>query len=248
MKAARFSLRHRAKSRSMRSDIAPFLARIWATETMSLGTLANGFILGWSVGWPPGPINAEMIRRGLLPKERGGGFWGAWPIGLGACTGDFLWAFCVSLGAGCATQFDRDPARARHREPGFASVFGGEICSWCLADLPDTPLDRPRYHAGADGKAWRFFRRAAHRAVESMERWLLARRNRESANANDGRAPIPGYRGGGRTWCVDRDRRTLFSRETGCTPFARPEWQIATEAITAAVMAWFAIRLFLRFP
>ena len=67
---------------------------------MSLGTLANGFILGWSVGWPPGPINAEMIRRGLLPKERGGGFWGAWPIGLGACTGDFLWAFCVSLGAG----------------------------------------------------------------------------------------------------------------------------------------------------
>src|SRR5438874_2800923 len=100
MKAARFSLRHPAKSRSMRSDIAPFLAKIWATETMSLGTLANGFILGWSVGWPPGPINAEMIRRGLLPKERGGGFWGAWPIGLGACTGDFLWAFCVSLGAG----------------------------------------------------------------------------------------------------------------------------------------------------
>src|SRR5207302_5120620 len=74
--------------------------RIRATETMSLSTLVNGFILGWSVAWPPGPINAEMIRRGLLPKERGGGFWGAWPIGLGACTGDFLWAFCVSLGAG----------------------------------------------------------------------------------------------------------------------------------------------------
>src|SRR5438552_17878151 len=100
MKAARFSLRHPAKSRSMRSDIAPFLARIRATETMRLSTLVNGFILGWSVAWPPGPINAEMIRRGLLPKERGGGFWGAWPIGLGACTGDFLWAFCVSLGAG----------------------------------------------------------------------------------------------------------------------------------------------------
>src|SRR5438270_12808416 len=96
MNAARFSLRHRAKSRSIRSDIGPFLARIRATETMSLSALANGFILGW----PPEPINGEMIRRGLLPKERGGGFWGAWPIGLGACTGDFLWAFCVSLGAG----------------------------------------------------------------------------------------------------------------------------------------------------
>ena len=41
-----------------------------------------------------------MMWRGLLPKERGGGFWSAWPIGLGACTDDFIWAFCVSVGAG----------------------------------------------------------------------------------------------------------------------------------------------------
>src|SRR5437899_4006459 len=67
---------------------------------MTLSTLVNGYILGWSVAWPPGPINAEMIRRGLLPKDRGGGFWSAWPIGFGACTGDFIWAFCVSVGAG----------------------------------------------------------------------------------------------------------------------------------------------------
>jgi len=52
---------------------------------MTLSPLANGYILGWSVAWPPGPIDAEMIRRGLLPKDRGGGFWSAWPIGLGAC-------------------------------------------------------------------------------------------------------------------------------------------------------------------
>jgi threonine/homoserine/homoserine lactone efflux protein len=45
-------------------------------------------------------MNAEMIRRGLPPKDRGGGFWSAWPIGLGACTGDFIWAFGVSVGAG----------------------------------------------------------------------------------------------------------------------------------------------------
>lgn len=62
---------------------------------MTLRALANGYILGWSVAWPPGPINAEMIRRGLLPKDRGGGFWSAWPIGLGACTGDFIRAFGV---------------------------------------------------------------------------------------------------------------------------------------------------------
>jgi len=65
-----------------------------------LSTLLNGYILGWPAAWPPGPINAEMIRRGLLPKDRGSGFLSAWPIGLGACTGDFIWAFCASVGAG----------------------------------------------------------------------------------------------------------------------------------------------------
>ena|SRR5438067_10695869 len=67
---------------------------------MTLSALANGYILGWSVAWPPGPINAEMVRRGLLPENRGGGFWTAWPTGLGACTADFICAFAVSVGAG----------------------------------------------------------------------------------------------------------------------------------------------------
>lgn len=62
---------------------------------MLASPLLKGFLLGWSVAWPPGPINAEMIRRGL---ERG--FLPAWAVGLGACTGDFLWAVAVSLGAG----------------------------------------------------------------------------------------------------------------------------------------------------
>ena len=57
--------------------------------------LLKGFLLGWSVAWPPGPINAQMMQRGL---ERG--FWPAWSLGLGACTGDFGWAVAVSLGAG----------------------------------------------------------------------------------------------------------------------------------------------------
>src|SRR3954468_18028568 len=64
--------------------------------------LLNGFLLGWSVSWPPGPVNTEMIRRGLRPKKEGGGFWPAWIVGIGACVGDFTWAFGVSLGAGAA--------------------------------------------------------------------------------------------------------------------------------------------------
>jgi threonine/homoserine/homoserine lactone efflux protein len=65
-----------------------------------MSILLNGFVLGWSVAWPPGPVNAEMIRRGLLPREEGRGFWETWSVGLGACTGDFVWAFAVAAGAG----------------------------------------------------------------------------------------------------------------------------------------------------
>src|SRR3954454_13172848 len=65
-----------------------------------LSVIINGLLLGWSVSWPPGPVNAEMIRRGLRPKRQGGGFWPAWTVGIGACVGDFTWAFGVSLGAG----------------------------------------------------------------------------------------------------------------------------------------------------
>ena len=61
-----------------------------------LGALAAyGFLLGWSVAWPPGPINAEMIRRGLAA-----GFRPAASVGLGACSGDALWAILVMLGIG----------------------------------------------------------------------------------------------------------------------------------------------------
>lgn len=64
-----------------------------------LPLIFQGLLLGWSVAWPPGPINAEMIRRGLTR-----GFFPAWGVGLGACSGDFLWALAVSLGAGALVQ------------------------------------------------------------------------------------------------------------------------------------------------
>lgn len=54
-----------------------------------------GFLLGWSVAWPPGPINAEMIRRGFAV-----GFRPAAAVGLGACAGDALWAILVMTGIG----------------------------------------------------------------------------------------------------------------------------------------------------
>jgi threonine/homoserine/homoserine lactone efflux protein len=57
--------------------------------------LFEGFLLGWSVAWPPGPINAEIMRRALAR-----GFAPAYAVALGASSGDALWAVATALGAG----------------------------------------------------------------------------------------------------------------------------------------------------
>ncbi len=65
---------------------------------MNASTLAlfgYGFLLGWSVAWPPGPINAEIARRCLAR-----GFWAGYGLILGATTGDVIWALVVVLGIG----------------------------------------------------------------------------------------------------------------------------------------------------
>lgn len=61
--------------------------------------IATGLLLGWSVAWPPGPINAEIARRAVAR-----GFWPAVAVGLGACLGDAAWALGVALGAGALAQ------------------------------------------------------------------------------------------------------------------------------------------------
>ena len=75
------------------SGLASGRGRVSLPEVIE--TIAGGVLLGWGVAWPPGPINAEMIRRGLTR-----GFLPAIAVGLGACSGDFLWALFVALGAG----------------------------------------------------------------------------------------------------------------------------------------------------
>jgi threonine/homoserine/homoserine lactone efflux protein len=62
----------------------------------SLGALlVEGFLFGWSVAWPPGPINAEIARRALAQ-----GFIAAYAVALGAASGDACWAMATALGAG----------------------------------------------------------------------------------------------------------------------------------------------------
>jgi threonine/homoserine/homoserine lactone efflux protein len=57
--------------------------------------LLQGFLFGWSVAWPPGPINAEIMRRGIAR-----GFAPAYVVALGAASGDACWAVAAATGAG----------------------------------------------------------------------------------------------------------------------------------------------------
>jgi len=215
---------------------------------MSLNTLANGFILGWSVAWPPGPINAEMIRRGLLPKDRGGGFWGAWPIGLGACTGDFLWAFCVSLGAGALLG-----STAIRRGLAIVSLA---LLLFLAARFALSAWQIYRTHRliGLDAMPQQTEKRGGFFVgllIVLLSPWnlgfwlaVIGSQQTQMTGIRQSLAVAAAVVFGALTWTV-----VLCSAvKLGARLFARPEWQIATEAITAAVMVWFAIRLILRFP
>ena len=210
-------------------------------------TLFNGFVLGWSVAWPPGPVNAEMIRRGLLPKKEGGGFWAAWPVGIGACIGDFTWAFAVSIGAG--TLFN---------SPGVRRVLA--IISLLLLLLLAFMFAR---------SAWRIFRthrsKSGHVTAEQAKRgglllgflfavsspwnlgFWLAVIGSQSVN-NSGLQQSLALAGavvvGALTWTIV----LCIAVKLGARIFSRPEWQIVTQALTAIVMVWFAVRLVLKFP
>ena len=213
---------------------------------MTLSTLVNGYILGWSVAWPPGPINAEMIRRGLFPKDRGGGFWSAWPIGLGACTGDFIWAFCVSVGAGVLLS-----SVAVRRVLGIISLA---LLLFLAVHFAMEAWKIYRAHRSVEFQAPKNERRGAFFLglfIVLMSPWnvafwlaVIGSQPAQSASVRQSLAIAVAVLLGALTWGVV----LCMAVRTGAHVFSHPSWQIATEAITAAVMLWFAIRLLLHFP
>jgi threonine/homoserine/homoserine lactone efflux protein len=209
-------------------------------------TLINAFLLGWSVAWPPGPINAEMLRRGVIPSQQGGGFWAAWQLGLGACTGDFIWALAVMTGAGAVLN-----------TPGVRHLLA--IVSFLLL----------LFLAGMFALgAWRSATKTEHTSEEVNGRKSMARRSGYWLGLTlaltgpwnlgfwlaviGGQQSVTKHPGFGNslafavfvvlgavTWTL------IFSLtiRQGGRFFARPRWQAATQAITALLMLFFAAKL-----
>jgi threonine/homoserine/homoserine lactone efflux protein len=198
------------------------------------------------VAWPPGPINAEMIRRGLLPRDRGGGFWSAWPIGLGACTGDFIWAFCVSVGA--AVSLNSIPVRRGLAVVSVALLlflaarFAGG--AWKIYHAYRSLEFQPPTNERRGGFLLGLF-------IVLMSPWnigfwlaVIGSQSAQSASVRQSLAIAMAVVVGALSWGVV----LCIALKFGAHIFAQPSWQIATEAISAAVMLCFAIRLLLHFP
>jgi threonine/homoserine/homoserine lactone efflux protein len=217
---------------------------------MQSAMLVNGFVLGWSVAWPPGPVNAEMLRRSVLPRSQGGGFWAAWQLGLGACTGDFLWALAVMTGAGALLNTPR--VRQILAIVSFllllflAGMFA--LGAWRAARSRDKPLDANDASGGRRVNGRRGYLLGLTLALTSpwnLGFWLAVIGGQQSVTRNPSLGNSLAFAVcvvlGAVAWTL------IFSVavKQGGRIFARPAWQAATQGITSLLMLFFAAKLLL---
>lgn len=210
---------------------------------------ASGFVLGWSVAWPPGPINAEAVRRGLARR-----FWPAYAVVIGGCVGDAIWALAVGSGSGLLVRLP-----GLHTVLGVASIALLIVLSALFfrgaqrahrtreaerAAAPDAgqPVRRSLFD-GARGSFALGFTLAAT-GPWNLAFWLAAIGQADVAGHGwtGTLALAAGVLAGAASWgivlCLGVTR--LGAR------FANPAWMIATQLGTGVLMLLFALRTAVR--
>lgn len=206
--------------------------------------LLKGFLLGWSVAWPPGPINAEMIRRGLAR-----GFGPAFALGAGASTGDFCWAIVVSLGAGALFDF-----------PGLRLALGIVSClllfalAWLFLRSAfaayralragTRPPERKAMESARGG--FLLGMTLAFSSPWNLAFWLaIIGQQQASAGGSNTLASsltiAAAVIAGALAWVL-----VLCTAVRLGARFATPSWEIATSGGTGALMLWFGVRMAIR--
>ena len=194
----------------------------------------KGLLLGWSIAWPPGPINAEMIRRGLAR-----GFWSAWAVGLGACSGDFLWALGVALAAG---QISRNPTL--EKTLGVVSIALLLFLAWTFlrgawsgwnAHRAGQPLPEPKRLQGAGG-GWLVGFSLAMTSPWNIAFWLaIFGQQGEALGLGRSLLLASGVIVGAGMWGF-----VMCAGVRMGARFATPMWQVTTQALTGLLMLYFA--------
>lgn len=194
----------------------------------------QGLLLGWSIAWPPGPINAEMIRRGLSR-----GFWAAWSVGLGACSGDFLWALGVALAAG---QIAR--SETLERALGVTSIALLLFLAWTFlrgaraawrAHRAGEPLPEPKRLQGAGG-GWLVGFTLALTSPWNLAFWLaMFGRQGKALELLPSLMLAAGVVVGACLWGL-----VLCASVRAGARFATPMWHVCTQGLTGLLMLYFA--------
>jgi threonine/homoserine/homoserine lactone efflux protein len=203
--------------------------------------LATGFLLGWSVAWPPGPINAEIARRCAA-----GDFWAGIAVLAGASSADALWAVSVALGVGLL--FAAPLARAGMGVVSIALLLALATlflrASWrafAHGNAPRLKPEGPQKFASARGG----FGLGAAMALTSpwnVAFWLAAMGRPELAGARAGSLLVMAAAviAGALTWGVIwASSNALLHR--GLEGPAKRWWTIFVDLATGALMLAFAV-------
>jgi threonine/homoserine/homoserine lactone efflux protein len=188
-----------------------------------------------------------MLRRTLLPRTQGGGFWNAWQLGLGACTGDFLWALAVMTGAGALLNTPR--VRLALGVVSFvlllllAAMFARN--AWRSACKLGANTDGKVDPKARQNKSSGYFLglTIALTSPWNLGFWLAVIGGQQSVTSDSTFANSFAFAFavvlGATAWTF------VFSLaiKQGARIFARPAWQAATQAITSVLMLFFAVRL-----
>ena len=217
---------------------------------LSIATVINGLLLGWSVAWPPGPVNAEIMRRSAAPPPRAG-FWYAYKVALGAACGDFIWALGVATGAGAV--IDTPAVRLSLGVISFALLvlLAGTFArnAWRIAREHRTQQSRGLSEAGPAPKRDRGFLLGFVFVLTSpwgIGFWLAVIGSQSvsvSATFLNSLLLAVSVVIGALAWATF----LCVGVRLGAHIFSRPSWQIATQALTAVLMLYFAVRLVLQF-
>ena len=203
-----------------------------------LALAATGAALGWGVAWVPGPINAEILRRGARD-----GFAAAFVVGAGASCGDFLWALALSLGAGSLAE---SPAVQRVLAgtsavllAGLAFLFlRGAWRSLAAARRGEGAPPGPALFESRRG-GWLLGFLAALTSPFNMAFWLGVAGQQAARGAGPGLSLL--FAGsvvaGALSWCVVL---STASRYGARLPSAA--WDAALRAVAAGFLLWLAAR------
>jgi threonine/homoserine/homoserine lactone efflux protein len=205
--------------------------------------LGKGLLLGWSVAWPPGPINSEMIRRGLSR-----GFWPAYSVGLGACSADFLWALGVALGAGALA--DVRSVQLVLAVVSFvlllvlaATFFRHALHGWRVMRGGGSVEARPPSMMDSTRGGWLLGFGMALSSPWNIAFWLAVVGQQAGAALTVGSSVVLAAAVviGAATWGFFLCTATRLGAR-----FASPMWEVVTNAATALLMIFFAVQLAIR--